>query len=135
MKTSINIEDVDLIKKNVLIDSNLILKDTTDIESAIKLAFNDMDKSDVIFFYEKTIEVTAYYCNELLAALDDKASILERATNHLGKKCDENVITIQKLQNDQTSKMDRAIHFFKNVHPLLNTGHSLNSAYDKLYND
>jgi len=33
------------------------------------------------------------------------------------------------------NRMERAIHFFQNVHPLLNTGHSLQSAYEKLYNE
>jgi len=33
------------------------------------------------------------------------------------------------------NRMERAIDFFKKVHPLLNTGHSLESAYEKLYNE
>jgi hypothetical protein len=33
------------------------------------------------------------------------------------------------------NRMQRAIDFFKRVNPLLNTGHSLESAYEKLYNE
>lgn len=46
----------------------------------------------------------------------------------------EEELTYRSVESS-IDKMERAIHFFQNVHPLLNTGHSLLSAYDKLYGE